>query len=79
MPEQPPPDQPVKVEPESGDAVSVITLPLLNAAEQFGPQFMPEGMLVTVPLPVWVLVTVESDLKWRQVSYLCDKGITRTS
>src|SRR5881628_2950059 len=58
VPEQPPPLQPVKVEPAAGGAVSVTTVPLPNAAEHVAPQEIPAGALVTVPLPAPVLLTV---------------------
>jgi hypothetical protein len=64
VPEQPPPDQSVNVEPAAGVAVSVTTVPSLNDAEQLEPQSIPEGELVTDPEPVpdveiaslWVIV-----------------------
>ena len=52
VPEQPPPLQPVKVEPAAGAAVKVTAVPLANAAEHVAPQEMPAGALVTVPVPV---------------------------
>src|SRR5439155_724963 len=58
VPEQPPPVQPVKVEPAAGAAVSVTAVPLVKLAEQVAPQLMPVGELVTVPLPVPDGVTV---------------------
>ena len=58
VPEQPPPLQPVKVEPATGAAVKVTEVPLANAAAQVAPQEMPAGALVTVPLPAPVLLTV---------------------
>jgi hypothetical protein len=42
----------VKVDPDAGVAVSVTGVPLLYATEQIEPQFMPAGLLETVPLPV---------------------------
>src|SRR5207247_9224070 len=51
VPVQVPPLQPVKVEPASGAAVSVTTVPLGYGSEQSGPQVLPAGALVTVPLP----------------------------
>ena len=58
VPEQPPPLQPVKVEPAAGAAVSVTAVPLVKLAEQVAPHVMPAGALVTVPLPVPAGVTV---------------------
>ena len=58
MPEQPPPDQPVKVEPAAGVAVSVTGVGAAgspvgaNRAEHVRPHSMPVGLLVTVPDPV---------------------------
>ena len=60
LPEQPPPLQPVKVEPASGVAVRVTAVPMVNEAEQVAPHETPEGALVTVPLPVPVLVTLRA-------------------
>lgn len=58
VPEQPPPDQPVKVESESGVAVNVTWVPASNWAEQAEPQSIPDGELVTVADPEPLLVTV---------------------
>jgi hypothetical protein len=58
VPEQPPPLQPLKVEPVAGGAVSVTAVPLAKPAEQVVPQVIPAGELVTVPLPVPALLTV---------------------
>ncbi|RMH01327.1 MAG: hypothetical protein D6699_06920 [Aquificota bacterium] len=52
------PLHPAKVEPAFGVAVSVTLVPELKLAEQVAPQFMPAGLLVTVPPPVPVLLTV---------------------
>jgi len=60
LPVQPPPLQPVKVEPAAGAAVKVTKVPLANEAEQVVPQEMPAGLLVTVPLPVPALETVSA-------------------
>ena len=46
-----PPDQPVKTDPDSAAAVSVIALPLKKVALHVWPQLMPAGLLVTVPPP----------------------------
>src|SRR5436190_736268 len=59
-PEQPPPLQPVKVEPAAGVAVSVTAVPLAKLAVQVAPQLIPTGALVTVPLPVPALLTVSA-------------------
>ena len=57
VPVQPPPLQPLNVEPVAGVAVKVTAVPLAKAAEQVAPQEMPVGALVTVPVPVPALVT----------------------
>jgi len=57
VPEQPPPFQPVKVEPAAGVAVRVIAVPLANAVVQVAPHEMPAGELLTVPEPAPDLVT----------------------
>src|SRR5213594_2466079 len=57
-PEQPPPLQPLKVEPAAGAAVSVTAVPLAKLAAQVAPQVMPAGLLVTVPAPAPALETV---------------------
>src|SRR6266403_5304106 len=62
VPEQPPPLQPVKVDPAAGVAVSVTAVPLVNEKAQVAPQEMPAGALVTVPLPAPVLLTVSAKL-----------------
>jgi hypothetical protein len=50
VPLQPPPDQPVNVEPASAAAVSVMLVPGGNDAEHVDPQSMPAGEDVTVPV-----------------------------
>jgi hypothetical protein len=58
VPLQPPPDQPVKVEPFAGCAISVTGVPLKKEAEHVVPQLiLPESSL-TVPPPVPAFVTV---------------------
>jgi hypothetical protein len=57
VPEQAP-VQPAKVEPLFATAVSCITVPMLKPAVQVVPQFIPFGLLVTVPIPVPVSATV---------------------
>ncbi len=60
--EQPVPDQPAKIEPGAGVAVSVTAVPLLRVAEQEPPQLIPAGLLLTVPLPVPALATVSANV-----------------
>jgi len=52
VPEHPPPDQPEKVEPDDGVAVSVTTVPSSKGAEQVEPQAIPEGEEATAPEPL---------------------------
>jgi hypothetical protein len=63
VPEQPPPLQPVNVEPAAGVAVRATTVPLVKACEQVTPQEMPAGELVTVPppFPDFVAESVKDD------------------
>jgi hypothetical protein len=58
VPAQPPPLQPVKVEPAAGVAVRAIEELAANEAEHVLPQAMPAGALVIVPVPAPDLVTV---------------------
>src|SRR5206468_10648205 len=58
VPVQPPPLQPVKVDPAAGVAVRVTAVPLANAAAQVAPHATPAGAVVTVPLPAPALLTV---------------------
>src|SRR5829696_1082974 len=58
VPEQPSPSQPANVDPDAGVAVSVTSVPCGKPAEHSGPQLMPDGSLVTVPLPPPDLTTV---------------------
>src|SRR5207247_46702 len=62
VPKQPPPLQPVKVEPVAGVAVSVTKVPLSNEAEQVAPQSIPGGLEVTVSLPVPARITARVTL-----------------
>ena len=57
VPEQSP-DQPVKVSPAVGAAVNVTWVPFAKLAEQVAPQSIPDGLLVTVPLPLPAFETV---------------------
>jgi len=58
VPVHPPPLQPAKFDPVDAVAVSVTELPVANEALQVAPQSMPDGLLVTVPVPVPTLLTV---------------------
>ena len=60
VPEHPPPDQPVKVDPASAEAVRVTSMPVVKFAWHVEPQLIPAGLLVIVPLPVPVFVTVNT-------------------
>src|SRR2546425_8145241 len=61
VPLQPPPLQPVKVEPAAGVALKVTTVPLAKLAVHVAPQVMPTGLLVTVPEPVPATVPVSAN------------------
>jgi hypothetical protein len=52
------PPQPANVEPESGVAAKLTTVPLAKLAEHVVPQEIPEGVLVIAPVPVPFLDTV---------------------
>jgi hypothetical protein len=52
VPEQRPPDQPANVEPDAATAVNVTLVPARYPKEQFVPQSIPTGTLVTLPVPV---------------------------
>src|SRR5262245_32230077 len=59
VPEQPPPDQPLKTDPSEGVAVRVTSVPWSKLASQVPDlQLMPEGALVTVPEPPPVTLTL---------------------
>jgi hypothetical protein len=60
VPKQPPPDQPVNVDPKDDDAVRVTLSPLTRVSAQSAPQLMPAGVLVMVPSPVPALLTLRS-------------------
>ena len=48
----------MKVDPGSGVAVNVTTVPLAKLAPHTDPQLIPDGLLVTEPVPVPPFVTV---------------------
>ena len=52
------PLQPVKVELVAGAAASLTTVPAEYVAEHVGPQSIPAGILVTMPVPVPAVPTV---------------------
>ena len=52
------PDPPTKWCPRSGFAVSVTLVPVLKVFERVAPQLMPFGLLVTVPGPARVTLSV---------------------
>ena len=54
------PDHPVNVEPELATAVRVTCEPVLKLALHVVPQVIPEGLLVTVPVPVPVRETLST-------------------
>jgi hypothetical protein len=58
VPAQPPPLQPLKIEPAEGVAARVMEVPPRYVLEQVLPQLIPAGELVTVPKPLPVLLTV---------------------
>src|SRR5262247_4677060 len=68
VPVQPPPLQPVKLEPAAGAAVSATAVPLANEAEHVAPHVMPAGALVMAALPAPVLLTVSAKLWTAQVA-----------
>ena len=55
----PAPLQPMNDEPLAGVGVSVTVAPVVNAALQVAPQLMPDGLEVTVPVPVPDFATVK--------------------
>jgi hypothetical protein len=64
VPLHPPPLQPANIDPDAAVAVNVTVLPVGNwalSALQVVPQLMPDGLLVTVPVPVPALFTVRME------------------
>ncbi len=66
-----PPDHPVKEEPLAAVAVSVTEVPGAKLALQACPQLMPEGALVTVPLPLTATVSTGEELKFAVTEVFC--------
>jgi hypothetical protein len=58
VPVQPPPLQPLNVDPAAGVAVNVTAVPLANPVEHVAPHDMPAGELDTMPAPAPALLTV---------------------
>lgn len=58
------PLHPAKVEFCPGDSVSVTRVPVAKLALQVGPQLIPEGLLVTVPVPLPPTVTDKRTPAW---------------
>jgi hypothetical protein len=54
------PLQPVNADPVAAVALRVTAVPTGKAAKQVSPQRMPAGLLVTVPVPAPVRVTVRA-------------------
>jgi len=80
-PLQPPPDHPVKFEFAPGASVNVTWVPGLKAAAQVDPQLIPEGVLVTVPVPAPVRVTLNrgKTLKVATADVFCCTVITQVA
>src|SRR5436190_8648968 len=51
------PDQPPKVDPDAGAALSVTVVPMEKLAAHVEPQLMPAGVDVIVPLPLPLFAT----------------------
>src|SRR2546422_852650 len=58
VPLHPAPLQPLNTDPLAGTADNVTDVPMTNDALHVAPQIIPAGLLVTVPPPLPVLVTV---------------------
>jgi hypothetical protein len=64
-PEQVAPLHPAKVEPADAVADNVRVVPPKNRALQVAPQFMPDGVEVTSPVPPPLLLTVTENTEGR--------------
>jgi hypothetical protein len=75
VPEQPP-CQPAKKAPEAGEAVKLTVVPVAKPAWQVPGQFMPAGLLVTVPLavPVLLMATWSCGI-WLKVAVTCSSVV----
>ena len=51
VPEQPPPDQPVKLDPDAAAAVNFTMVPTVKVCEQVPGQLIPEPVTVPDPVP----------------------------
>jgi hypothetical protein len=67
--------QPVKVEPPCGRAVSVT---VVNEPEQSGGQLMPVGLLVTLPCPLTLTLTVRRS-DWASVEVAAEVAEANTN
>jgi hypothetical protein len=65
------PPHPAKVEFCPGDSVSVTRVPVAKLALQVGPQLIPEGLLVTVPVPLPPTVTDRTAWATLKVAVTC--------
>src|SRR3989442_13441437 len=60
VPLHPAPLQPLNTDPLAGTADNVTDVPMTNDALHVAPQLIPAGLLVTVPPPLPVFVTVRA-------------------
>ena len=59
VPEHPPPDHPLNFDTDVAVAARVTNVPFVTDAVQVVPQSMPEGVEITVPLPVPLSLTLK--------------------
>jgi hypothetical protein len=69
VPEQPPPDQPVKRAPAFAAAVRVTCVPAVKLAVHVAPQLIPVGLLLMVPDPPPAFCTVKTWCGGAQLLY----------
>src|SRR5438046_7659741 len=79
VPVQPPPLQPRKTELAPGVAVSTTTVPLAKLAVQLAPQLMSPGVLVTVPVPSPLGLTVSAKTGVKVTAKLAVAGLVPAS